>query len=148
MEDTQKPERENEVPTPLKMTIEEHEEHCMLKYGFIMHLVQDAKGVNSYNLHTHGLKHGYNHPDFQIVMKMPPEVGGSLMHLMVKKVVEGAVFTVDTEYSDILSDGYKVKFIKAIENDREVLRLILPDKMGELEESKLQPGPFKDQFFD
>ena len=40
----------------------------------------------------------------------------------------------------ILSEPYKVKFIRATESGREVLRLIIPDAAGNLERDLMEPA--------
>ena len=50
-----------------------------------------------------------------------------ILHTIVDKIKSGEYFKTDVEYPDILADNYKVKFIKAIECRREILRVILPD---------------------
>lgn len=112
------------------------------KYGFYIHLVFDEQNMpNNTNIHTHGIQSNFNHPDLQICLPLSKGQALSVIHSIVEKIKSGESFKTDVEYVDILAKNYKLKFIKAIECGREVLRVILPDIDNQFD----SPG-FIDQF--
>lgn len=58
------------------------------------------------------------------------------------------IFEPDVVYSDVLSGGYKIMFRVYKEHDREVLRLLLPDKEGFLPTDEKCDPFFKRQLED
>jgi hypothetical protein len=53
---------------------------------------------------------------------------------LVGQIKDGKVFEVGTSYPDILGNGYLLEFLHAKESNREVLRLLIPDKNGQFED--------------
>jgi len=106
---------------------------AMKEYGWIVHLVQpDDEYPYGVNYHTHGLPETYNHPDLQIVLSLDPMTAHKIICTAVDKIKNGARFDEGEAYDNILAN-YKVKFILVRETDRQVLRMILPDKEGRLD---------------
>lgn len=104
------------------------QEEQLKKYGFYIHFVFDEERTPNYtNIHTHGIMENFNHPDLQICLPITDMWAKFILHTIVDKIKSGEYFKTDVEYPDILADNYKVKFIKAIECRREILRVILPD---------------------
>ena len=99
------------------------------------------------NAHTHGLRESFNHADLQIVFQLPPHVIDGLLQSCVSLIKDGKTFEPNVDYDDIASGGYKVRFMVADEGDREVLRMIIPGKDGELDQDSIDPA-FKDQYKD
>lgn len=109
-------------------------QQMMEEYGWIIDFVRpDNDYPYGVNYHTHGLPEKYGHPDLQIVMSLDPNVASGVLWDAVNQIEKGTRFQEDLAYDNILGMGYKVKFIKAQECDREVLRMILPDKEGRLD---------------
>lgn len=119
----------------------EREQQLLQKYGWYSHFVpEDA------NYHTHGLSESSGHPDFQIIFPINPNGLHALAAKIVDRVKNGERFTDGMRVSGIVKD-YEVLLVEAQEAGRQVLRIILPDKNGNLEESKLS-GTFAAQFQD
>lgn len=108
------------------------------KHGWYAHLVQDDTNLFfGFNCHTHGIQENLHHPDLQIVLPMDAQTCLGILHSVVAKIREGKQFKHGDMVEGIIQDGYKVLFINARECDRNVLRIILPDKDGNLEPSSM-----------
>jgi len=121
----------------MKLSEEEMIDQC----GFVIHAVMEG-GIA--NIHTHGLVKGFDHPDIQCVVNLPPEVIYEIFHNLVNKIKGGHRFKAGEIVSGVLQN-LNVTFTWATEGDRDVLRLILPDKTGELAPDKIQ-GKLKLQY--
>lgn len=99
------------------------------EYGWYAQYITDAcEWPNHINFHTIGIKEKFKHPDFQICFPVMHETGLLIFHKLVAAITNGQTFQAgDQMYEDILGGGYKLKFIEARENDRQVLRLIFPN---------------------
>lgn len=85
------------------------------------------------NVHTHGLAEHFGHVDLQITLPLSMSRVQGIFNSAMAEIREGRRF-VDGEIADrILCEPYKVKFVRAEENDREVLRIIIPDAEGNLD---------------
>lgn len=106
----------------------------MMKYGWIIDFVngpEDEVPPMGANYHTHGLVEKYGHQDLQVVFPLPPNIAHGIFWSMVDLVAAGTKFEVGKKYKEVLRN-YEVSFIETTECDRKVLRLILPDKEGNL----------------
>lgn len=109
------------------------EQDMIDKYGWLIHFVEpDPDYPLNVNYHTHGMVDNLDHPDLQIVVPLPPQVANSLFHTIVNYIKLGDKFE-DGSFAEKVVKHYSVKFVKAKENDREVLRIIIPDVDGNLE---------------
>lgn len=102
----------------------------MEKHGWYSHYVMD-EGVC--NLHTHGIQETFEHPDFQIVIAIPPRTAGSIFWRLANLIKEGKKFEAGQIAEGIIGNNLKVTFIEVNEGNRRVLRIILPDKNGTLD---------------
>lgn len=101
----------------------------MAMFGWYAHYVpDDDQCPGGINYHTHGLIESYGHKDLQIVFPLDMNMCHSIATEVVDKIKAGAKFVPDTFYDEILGNGYKVQFIEAKECDRDVLRILIPDK--------------------
>lgn len=106
------------------------EEQMLKEYGFFCHLVMDdPDSPYGANFHTHGLPE-IGHPDIQIVLPLPPQVYGGIIHGVYDFIKAGNKLELERAYDNFL-ENMNVQFVWAVENDRDVLRMILPDKKGE-----------------
>lgn len=105
----------------------------MEKFGFYIHVVPkgDDQSPTGFNAHSHGLSESFKHLDIQIVVPLPKKIALGVFHSVVDLIREGARFKVGKRYSNIILN-YDVMFIPAIECNRKVLRMILPDPQGNL----------------
>jgi len=130
-----------------------HMQEQMAKHGWIAHFVtQDPSSPTGFNAHTHGLAENNQHPDFQIVLPMPPDLAHDLLRIMAERVKEGEKFQADQKVAEVIGglgklDGREllVKLIDATEGDRPVLRMVLPDKDGNLDLGQIA-DPFAAQY--
>lgn len=106
-------------------------EKAMEEYGFYCHMVpcDDDTTPTGANFHTHGLPDSFGHHDIQIVIALPENVFGSIIHDVVNQIKKGQKFEVGKKYSKVLAN-MEVTFIYALENETPILRMILPDKSG------------------
>ncbi len=81
---------------------------------------------NMCNVHTFGLQELYNHLDFQIVLDIGDKTSGCILNSLGLRVQAGEKFYAGQVLDDVIMD-YKVKLIKAEDDGREVLRVVLPD---------------------
>lgn len=82
------------------------------------------------NIHTHGLSM-FKHLDLQICFPVTREDAYTILLTVAEKIRGGLKFRPAIKYSGILH-GHHVEFAEAKEDGRVVLRIILPDKNGDL----------------
>lgn len=103
------------------------------KYGWFAHYVYNDKMCPSgINIHTHNVWESFKHKDIQVCLNLDPK----LLHMVIVNVVEGikkGVKYVPGKMYAGLVDGFKLEFIDAIEGNRKVLRLLIPDENGKYE---------------
>jgi len=123
------------------------EKKMVEEYGFHCHLVPngDDDSPTGVNFHTHGIPETCDHLDIQVVVFLPPEVFGPIIHDVYKRIKSGTKFEIDTAYDKILK-GMNVQFIYAEECGRDVLRMILPDNTGETMPELMKDENFKKQW--
>lgn len=122
----------------------------IVTYGFHIHYVfgvvakRTPKGpeIRLANIHTHGLTETFGHNDLQIVFPLEPEVASGILHTIVDTIQKGKKYKNGETVEEILKKGYKIRLQRFTEGDRKVLRIILPDKEGNLNP---KTGPFADQ---
>lgn len=107
------------------------EQEIMEQYGYVIHYVFPEEGSDEVLLdcHTHGLKENFNHIDLQIVLPIPTEVIGGIIHQMTESIKEGESFE-NLVMSERVIRDYPVQLVKIDTGDREVLRIVLPDVNG------------------
>jgi hypothetical protein len=126
-----------------------HEEQ-MEKHGWYYHAVfGEAKPEfpTGFNAHTHGLPDKYNHRDFELVFPFQHKISqviGSIFWNFAKRIEGGERFEPNQEVSEIIRN-FNIKLIPAYRDDEKVLRIILPDAEGKLNESELH-GDFAMQY--
>ncbi|MED3554125.1 DUF4262 domain-containing protein [Cytobacillus praedii] len=128
----------------MKMTTNE----MMEKYGWLIHFVSETD-LNEFNglsnIHTHGLKENFNHSDFQVFLPVDPQTIHPILIMMVEQVKEGKVFETGKKDSQVLQ-GFDVIFKEFEEEDRTVMRLILPDPNGKFPGEEGCMAPYSRQF--
>jgi len=125
-----------------------HGEDALTSYGWYSHFVLPENGGQQWvNYHTHGLPELYGHLDFQLVLPIDRITLHALATKLVKRVQKGERFAPSMRVSGIL-DNHDILLAKTMETrsiDRPVLRVILPDKDGNLDKVHLR-GIFAAQF--
>jgi hypothetical protein len=109
-----------------------------MEYGFFIHYVMDhdPQSPSGFNSHTHGLDliGGF---DFQITIRLKPEVISAIFHDLAARTKSGRKFSNGEILDDVLSNGYKCRLVLTEECERSVLRIILPDPKGEIMPDKM-----------
>jgi len=119
-------------------------------HGWVVDVVSDTKDSKcasgtGRDIHTHGIEESFDHPDLQCVLPVDPKMVHGIFAIIVEMIKKGRKFEAGKCYSDILPNKYKLRFLEAEENDRKVLRVILPDKEGKLHKELMQED-FRIQF--
>ncbi len=95
------------------------------------------------NAHTHGMEF-YRHPDFQLVLELPDEEIGRILNTLGCMVRDGRKFHAG-EYVKGIYEDCNVRLEKFSETDRDVLRVIIPDKNNLFPESSGCEYPYAAQ---
>ncbi|MFX1704980.1 DUF4262 domain-containing protein [Chitinophaga sp. CC14] len=109
------------------------------KNGWIQHLILNEDPSHypaGINIHTHGLSTNFNHRDIQICLPIRPELASSILAQMVENIKAGTKYEPGNSYEGVLSGGYKIGIINSVESGRAVLRVIIPDENGTLEDPR------------
>jgi len=118
------------------------ENRCLVDNGFYVHLVgQDNGSPTNFNAHTHGLDRFDDHLDFQVIIPLPPEIVHGILTVLSERVKEGERFAPNQLVDKVLTGGVQVKLVEAKEDNRKVLRVILPDPRG-----KVEPNEINEQY--
>lgn len=114
--------------------MKQNEQRMLTEHGWYVHYVFETD-KNEFgglaNIHTHGLKENFNHPDIQVVMPIASETVHPVLVGLVEDIKRGETFKENERSSKVLR-GMDVYFAPFKENGRDVLRLILPDPQGRL----------------
>jgi hypothetical protein len=100
---------------------------------------------NHINYCTHGVQLNYNHPDFQITLPIGASNAENIARDLIEDVRKGHVFKEGEKYSGYLLGGYDLTFKRCVEGDRQVLRVIFPDKNGLMPTDKKANADIKRQ---
>jgi hypothetical protein len=113
---------------------------AITKFGWCGHYVfDDVDSPTGLNIHTHGLRESYGHPDLQIVLPLSERVAHGIMINLADEVKAGRRFAPGGVASGII-EGYDLSFATATECGREVLRVIIPDPDGRLMRGEIGGG--------
>jgi hypothetical protein len=113
------------------------EKDKMETIGWFIHCVDGDNSVPyEFNCHTHGLMKTYNHPDLQIVLRLNPAIAQNILSSFVEQIKSGTQFQHGSLVNHIIRN-FNVLLINAVEDGRNVLRIILPDKEGNLEPQEM-----------
>lgn len=115
----------------------EFENNSLNKYGYYVHCVAvDPSSPTNFNAHTHGMQAFDNHPDFQIIIPLSLKSAHSILCTVADRVKSGERF-VSGQKLDKIVRGFEIKLVEAPEDDRKVLRIVLPDPDGKLEPEEI-----------
>jgi len=107
------------------------QDKAMAEQGWYWHYVTNNDG--SVNIHTHGLQETFQHDDFQIVLAgLPIPVYQNVLSNFVERIKNGDKFKDNDVVENIIVPPYKVRLTTTTEGERSVLRIIFPDKDGDL----------------
>lgn len=115
----------------VKQSYDDWEREQYQKHGWIAHLVLPDDETGMANYHTHGLA-----MDLQIVLPICPDLAKNLLQAAVDLLKSGTELLHGVDYSRIV-DGYSVRFVRAIESGRPVLRMIIPNSDGKLDRDQM-----------
>ena len=122
------------------------------KIDWVIHLVANGvcddcgKTENGFlpfacNAHTHGMKR-YHHPDFQMVLRLPPREICRILNTLGLRVQAGEHFQARDMISGIYEDC-DVRLEEFEETGRNVLRVIIPDKYNRFPEDDHCMEPYR-----
>jgi hypothetical protein len=128
-------------------SVRQWQDEMMDKHGWYVHFVtdHDTDSPTGYNVHSHGVQESFGHPDLQIVAPLPPELAHSLLRILVDRIKVGESFKPNKKYDKIIRT-LSVTFTEAVEGGRTVLRMILPDSTGALDEDAIEEGDWRNQW--
>jgi hypothetical protein len=110
-----------------------HDEEAFKKCGWYAHYVcGDEDYPFAVNYHTHGFPESFKHKDIQVCLSIPRETIHSIVFTLADRIRAGEVFEAGDQVAKIIGGGYLVTFKDAKEDGRDVLRLIFPDRDGNL----------------
>lgn len=79
------------------------------------------------NSYTAGLEENYGHREFQCILNVPDKLILYTLNSLGVRVSKGEVFKEGQIITDLFENGVNARLDKAIEDGREVLRVILHD---------------------
>lgn len=126
--------------------LEKREAKNIKDLGWYCHMVMsdDDQTPTGVNYHTHGCQESFGHMDFQVVAHIPPELAHHLFYISIELVKNGTKIGNKDRLAGVL-ENLDVSFVEAQECGRTVLRIILPDKTGCLDQGKME-APFSEQW--
>lgn len=123
------PQDENPLPTDILEKMGQVHGDMLAKHGFYVHYVpNDPQTDPGVNAHTHGFEETWGHVDFQIVLPLNPEMVHGIFWSLANAVKAGKKFAAG-DHEGVITN-FSVRMVEAWENDREVLRVLLPDESG------------------
>lgn len=108
--------------------MKEWQDEMMSKHGFYIHFV-DGEEQGYINAHTHGFRESWDHSDFQLVINIDRKVVSDIFWNFANRVKKGEIFSSGMMVDEVIAN-YPVRLDTMRENDRDVLRIILPDADG------------------
>lgn len=109
--------------------VNEKQNQMMDEYGWVVHYVIGA------GAHSHGLRENFGHADLECKMNIEPKVLQSIFSDIVAEIKNGHKFLPGISYPKIIGKSLNVTFVTRGER----LRLILPDKDGNLKQGDMDP---------
>lgn len=138
---------EGATPEEAAARYKEWEAAKMAEYGWVVHFVKDEDSPTGLNIHTHGLQESFDHPDLQVVLPIPTNIIQPILHTIVDRIKAGERFSDGETIENVISNGLSVKMVNAKESDREVLRVIFPDQLGNCDSWSMK-DPYLRQYGD
>lgn len=103
------------------------------KLGWYAHFIfDDPSYPYSVNIHTHLFPDKFGHPDLQICYPLSKESAYNLLLSIAETIRVGKFLAPGMVYSDLLMN-YKVEIAEAEDDGRKVMRIIFPDKEGNIQ---------------
>jgi len=118
---------------------EQWERDCLKQHRWFAHIIyEDKTSPTKFNYHTHGLSEFFDHPDLQIVFPLPPKDAHAVMTRIVDRIKHGKRFNDNDVMSGVINESMSIMFIKVSEDNREVLRVIIPGPDGIIDKDKME----------
>ncbi|MEK5036187.1 DUF4262 domain-containing protein [Paenibacillus sp. FSL R7-0302] len=80
------------------------------------------------NYNTNGVKESFGHLDFQVILPIEPKQTHAVIISLIESIKQGKVYEEGVLYDGII--GFPMGFKRFVECGREVLRLMIPDRLG------------------
>lgn len=122
-------------------TVKARQQENLEEYGWFVHIIVDASNCPyECDVHTHGLKENFDHPDLQICIPVEPKVIHSFLIGFVEQIKKGKKYEVGVPVTDnrVFEKDLPVQFTWAKDNDRDVLRIIFSDKHKNLDKDTME----------
>ena len=124
----------------------EFEQELLARDGWVMRAFAHSGPHKIADHRTAGLRENFNHPDLQIYFPLSGQIALDTFHTVVGLIKQGARFK-DGDISRDVAEELPVKFISVLIDNTEFLRVIIPDKQGQIEEKQMAE-PFNRQYRD
>lgn len=124
------------------------EQEFLELHGWFSHVVVSPDHARTWvNYHTHGLPEHYGQLDFQVVLPINPELLHKIATKLVDRVQSGERFISGMRVTGLLAshEALLVRMTETRNSRHAVLRIVLPDKDGNLSRESLT-GVFAAQF--
>ena len=88
--------------------------------------------------YSHGIEENLNHLDLQLVLPISMDHASAIINAIGLLIQEGRVFEPDVTYTDVLAKDVPMKFVQVKDNlnNRQLLRIVLPDENFKFPEDK------------
>lgn len=96
-----------------------------------VHYVPDALPNHMADIHTHGLRKAYNHPEIQRTISLCPEAAHVILTDIVEHIKEGNRPELNKPLTGLPIGDYSHMFVQV--KGADLIRLILPDKYNRLQ---------------
>lgn len=122
----------------------EKQRDALEKHGWFAHYVTggDAETPNGYNYHTHGFAENLGHPDFQICLRIDPNIAHTWFHYFATEIKAGKKFDPGSGPAILKAEfcQFDIKLMRAKEGGRPLIRIIIPDGKGSLDPLTMDPA--------
>lgn len=121
--------------------LEERERKNIKEFGWYAHIVMDDSNCPyNYNIHTHGMRENFNHPDLQMCVPIDPKIAHIVICNIIKQIKNGVKYKIGEPIIDdkIVEKDFPFLFVEARECNRDVLRIIISDKYKNLDRKTME----------
>ena len=120
---------------------EKRERECIERDGWFSHIIQYAPGYPyDFNMHTHGLKENFDHPDLQICLPIDYKIAYAFVVHFIEQIKKGKKYIAGTPFvdNDVFANDHPIQMAWAKEGNRDVLRIILSDQYKSLDRETME----------
>ena len=121
--------------------LKKREKECLERDGWYSHIIQyDPDYPFEFNMHTHGLKEKFDHPDLQICLPIDYKVAYAFVVYFIEQIKKGKKYVAGVPFVDkgIFTDDRPIQMAWVREGYRDVLRIILSDQYKSLDRETME----------